>query len=160
MHMQPDWTPFGLQSRRKGVHKVTTHSIPEDLSPTDFSDRVRAEVGGESLLSNYTRHVRRASLPIQPYTSANTLPHSIQRHISDSGHDSQNSAQDCDHTSLPSSLPTTPLACTFPSLTELVSTHLLSNRFKVKRLRPESILPTRGTPGSAGYMTCMRRLRF
>ena len=39
----------------------------------------------------------------------------------------------------------------FPSLTELVSTHLLSNRFKVKRLRPESILPTRGTPGSAGY---------
>ena len=91
---KPDWTPFGLQSRRKGVHKVTTPFIHEDLSLTDFSHRVRTEVGGESLLSNYTRHVRRASLPIQPYTSGNTFPHSIQRHISDSGQDSQNSAQE------------------------------------------------------------------
>ena len=61
------------------------------------------------------------------------------------------SAQDCDHTSLLSSLPTTPLACMLPSLTEVVSTHLLSNRSKVKRLGPESILPIGVTPGSAGY---------
>ena len=39
----------------------------------------------------------------------------------------------------------------FPSLTELVITNLLYNCFKAKRLRPESILPTRGTAGSARY---------
>ena len=61
-----DRTPLGLQSRRKGVYKITTHSIPEDLSPTHFSDQVRPEVGGESLSSNYTPHVRRASPPSQP----------------------------------------------------------------------------------------------
>ena len=34
---------------------------------------------------------------------------------------------------------------------ELVSTHISSHPFQVTRLRPESALPTRGTPGSAGY---------
>ena len=148
---ESDWTPFWWQLRRKGVHKLTTRSVPEDLSRTDFSDQVRAEVGRESLLSNYISHIRRASLCIQPYTSGNTLPHSIQRHTSDSGQDSQNSAQDCDQTSLPSSLPSSHPGCMFPSLTELVSTHLLFNGFKVKKLRHESILPSRGIPASAGY---------
>ena len=39
----------------------------------------------------------------------------------------------------------------FSSLMELVSTHISYHPFQVKRLRPESVLPTRGTPGSAGY---------
>ena len=53
----------------------------------------------------------------------------------------------------PSSPLSSPLSpqCMSPTLVELIQAHISSNPLQVKQVRPESILPTKGTPGSAGY---------
>ena len=132
----PDWARRGIQQHRKGVGRAFNPVFPADIEGEEKARLVRAALGVNILKANYTRSRRRASLPIQPYRPETpTIP-----------------SQDIiPITSFLS--PSVPFSssCMFPSLMELVSTHISSHPFQVKRLRPESVLPTRGTPGSAGY---------
>ena len=132
----PDWARRGIQQHRKGVRRAVNPVFPADIDGEEHARLIRAALGVNSLKANYTRSKRRASLPIQQYRPETpTIP-----------------SQDI--IPITSSLsPSVPFSssCMFPSLMELVSTHISSHPFQVKRLRPESVLPTRGTPGSAGY---------
>ena len=132
----PDWARRGIQQHRKGVRRAVNPVVPADVDGEEQARLVREALRVNSRKANYTLSKRRASLPVQPYRpetptvpSQDTLP-------------------------ITSSLsPSVPFSSSymFPSLMELVPTHISSRPFQVKRLRPEFVLRTRGTPGSAGY---------
>ena len=132
----PDWARRGIQQHRKGVRRAVHPIFPADIDVGEQARLVHEALGVNSLKANYTRSKRRSSLPIQPYRPETpTVPSQDTIPIT---------------SSLSPSVPFSS-SCMFPSLMELVSTHISSHPFHVKRLRPESILPTGGTPGSAGY---------
>ena len=85
-------------------------------------------------------------------------PHRRQRSLADQSFGPATAAPSSEsagqEVSLPPSIPlSSPLSppCMSPTLVELIQAHIFSNPLQVKQVRPESILPTKGTPGSAGY---------
>ena len=157
---EPDWTPQGLAQRRKGVSYEPRRSISETKVITIPSlSRSLANLQGVVDLSAYTneqrpptptRRPRRPSIPIPP--SATESPANQQSFGPATAAPSSESAGQ--EVSLPPSPPlSSPLSppCMSPTLVELIQAHISSNPLRVKQVRPESILPTKGTPGSAGY---------
>ena len=97
-----------------------------------------------------TRRPRRPSIPIPP--SATESPADQQSFGPATAAPSSESARQ--EVSLPPSPPLpSPLSppCMSPTLVELIQAHISSNPLQVKQVRSESILPSRVTPGSAGY---------
>ena len=141
----PDWARTGIQQHRKRVRRAVNPELPADVDREGQARLGCEALGVNRLKANYTRSKRRASLPIQPYPQETpTVP-----------------SQDI--IPITSSLsPSVPFSssCMFPSLMELVSTHISSHPFQVKRLRPESVLlqghwsqPDQAAPGAMANVT-------
>ena len=157
---EPDWTPQGMAQRRKGVSYEPRRSISETNVITIPSlSRSLANRQGVVDLSAYhneqrpptpTRRPRRPSIPIPQ--SATESPADQQSFGPATAAPSSESAGQ--EVSLPpspplSSPPSPP--CMSPTLVEFIQAHISSNPLQVREVRPESILPTKGTPESAGY---------
>ena len=157
---EPDWTPQRLAQRRKGVSYEPRRSISETkVNPIPSLSRSLANLQGVVDLSAYTneqrpptptRRPRRPSIPIPP-SATETPAHQQSFGPATAVSSSESAGQEV---SLP---PSSPLSsalsppCMSPTLVELIQAHISSNPLQVQQVRPESILPTKGTPGSAGY---------
>ena len=157
---EPDWTPQGLAQRRKGVFYEPRTSMSETKVITIPSlSRNLANRQGVVDLSAYTNEQRpptptrcpqRPSIPIPP--SATESP--ADRRSFGPATTAPSSALAGQEVSLPPSPPlSSPLSPPrmSPTLVELIQAHVSSNPLQVEQVRLESILPTKGTPGSAGY---------
>ena len=161
---EPDWTPRGLAQRRKGVSYEPRRSISETKVITISSlSRSFANLQGVVDLSAYTneqhpptptRRTRRLSIPIPPSATESPAHHqSFGQAMADPSSESAGQG-----VSLPPSPPVSPPLssplsppCMSPTLVELIQAHISSNPLQVEPVRPQSILPTKDTPGSLGY---------
>ena len=157
---EPDWTPQGLTQRRRGVSYEPRRSVSETKVITIPSlSRSLPNLQGVVDLSAYTneqrpptptQHPRRPSIPIPPSVTESPA-HQQSCGPATAAPSSESAGEDI---SLPPSPPlSSPLSppCMSPILVELIQAHISSNPLQVKQVGPESILPTKGTPGSAGY---------
>ena len=105
----PDWARRGIQQQRKGVRRAANPVFPAHIGGEERARLVREALGVNSLKANYTRSKRRASLPIQPYRPETpTVPRQDTIPITSSLSPSVRFSS----------------SCMFPSLMELVSTHI------------------------------------
>ena len=153
---EPDWTPQGLAQRRKGVLYEPCRSISETkVIAIPSLSRSLAKAQWVVDLSAYTNEQRPPTPTWRPQPPSIPIPPSATESPADqqsfgpatTAPSSESAGPDV---SLPlSSLLSPP--CMSPNLAEFIQAHISSKPLQVKQVRLESILPTKGTPGSAGY---------